>query len=466
MKHNGKKRKENNMKKIFFAMSCLLATLLISSCGNDLEETVKGEWYKFEDLTFDVSVNGKSGFGSDTRAYSNKTGWTDGDVIYFSVDGNDNNACRMIYSANGQWTVEKLSENVSFANDNGKLSAVYAEKSSYGTDGITTSGDILYTTSGTYEKSGNAVHVSLDMSNRPLSRITINGIGSGFTLCGKSFSGVLSISNSKLTESSGIAAYDVTGQKATYFGLIESNTDNTTTVTLVDETTAVEYYRTYNKQMNAGEAIVINGPLSSESAEWTKIVGVTSLALDKSDLTMIVGEDADVTATILPENATNKNLQWKISDSDIATITITDNVCHVKALMKGDVTITVETESGAKVATCMVHVKEVSDLVKAMVTSSAITNLSGYKYVTFGVTITNNLTSSIVLTNMKMTNGETGSVLVNGLFEEKDATLTTGESKTFSMRKNGTYASLFSFIITFTYKGASYTIECNYDTDK
>jgi len=454
------------MKKIFLAMSCLLATFLVSSCSNDLEETANNESYSFEDLTFDVSVNEKSGFGGATRAYSNKTGWTDGDVIYFSVDGNDEKTCKMTYSANGQWTVEKLSENVSFSKDNGTLSAVYAEKSSYGTDGIITSGDVLYTTSGAYAKYGNLVRISLNMNERPLSRITINGIGSGFTLSGSSFSGVSSISNATWEKTNGMTAYDVTGQKATYFGLIEPNTDNTTTVTLVNDATAVEYYRTYNKLMSAGEAVVINGPLSSEAAEWTKIVSVTSLTLDKTSLSMLVGEEADITATILPTDATNKTLKWKVSDKSIATITTTSNVCHVKALKKGDVTVTAETESGTKVATCKIKVGEISDYVTAMVTSTAITNLSGYKFVTFGVTITNKLTSPIVLTNMKMTDGDTGSILVNGSFKESDATLTAGESKAFSLSKNGTYTSLFGFIVTFTYKGSTYTTECSYDTDK
>lgn len=466
MRNNGKSRKENNMKKIFLTMSCLLATFVLFSCNSEIEETFSNTEYSFEELTFDVSVNGKSGYGGDTRAYSNKTNWTDGDVIYFSIDGNDANTCKMTYGTNGQWTVEKLSESANFAKENGTLSAVYAEKSSYNTNSIETSGDILYTTSGSYSKSGNAIHISLNMNNRPLSRITINGIGSGFTLSGKSFTGVTSISNASWTKANGITAYDVTGQKATYFGLIEPNSDNTTTITLVDNDAAVEYYRTYNKQMATGEAIVINGPLSSESSEWTKIVSVTSLTLNKTDLSMIVGDEADVTATILPTNATNKNLKWKVSDSSIASITATNNVCHVKALAKGNVTITAESESGAKIATCKIKVGEISDYVTSIIGSVSMLNFNGYKNISFGLTITNNLSSPIVLTSLKLTDESTNSTLRNFTFGEDIATLAAGESKSYSIPINGTYVSYFGFTTTFTYNGSSYTTECTYNTDK
>lgn len=60
MKNNGKKDgKENNMKKIFLAISCLSATFFMASCSSDMEETADNATHSFEELTFDVSVNGK-----------------------------------------------------------------------------------------------------------------------------------------------------------------------------------------------------------------------------------------------------------------------------------------------------------------------------------------------------------------------------------------------------------------------
>jgi len=118
------------------------------------------------------------------------------------------------------------------------------------------------------------------------------------------------------------------------------------------------------------------------------------------------------------------------------------------------------------VAVCKIHVGEISDHVKSWGGSSSVTSLNGYKFVSFGVSISNKLASSITLTGMKMTDVSTGSTIVNYTFKESDATIASGESKTFSASKNGTYVSYFGFIITYTYNGATYTTECSYNFDK
>jgi len=53
--------------------------------------------------------------------------------------------------------------------------------------------------------------------------------------------------------------------------------------------------------------------------------------LSKNTLSMIVGESFTLTATILPSNATETDLSWKVDDSSVATVT--DG--KVTALKKG-----------------------------------------------------------------------------------------------------------------------------------
>ena len=82
------------------------------------------------------------------------------------------------------------------------------------------------------------------------------------------------------------------------------------------------------------------------------IVPVKSVSLDKTSLELTEGGTARLTATILPDNATNKNVTWSTSDASIATVT--DGV--VTAVAPGTATITVTTEDGGKTATCAVTV--------------------------------------------------------------------------------------------------------------
>lgn len=448
------------MKKILFALSCLVATILLTACSSDIDEQSASKAYSFDEFTFRVSINGDS----PTRSYENKKGWTAGDIIYVSVDGNDDNVCKLTYTEDGTWTVEQQTENVSFANDKGTLTALYAEKSTYTTDGIETSGDILYTTKGEYSKSGNAVHIGLNMNERPQSKITINGVEEGYTLSGKYVNKVTSLKDMTLSQEDWISPYDLTDQTATFFGTIEPNEDNSTTVRLTNPETNIVYYRTFNKAMTAGDAIVINGPLSSEASEWTKIIGVSSVTLSETSLTMLLNEETDITATILPEDATNKNLTWTSSDESVVTLTTDGSKCHIKALKKGDTTITAKTEDGGITSTCSVHVGEIADLVTSKISGASMSSFNGYQFISFNLAITNGLSSEIVLTKVVLSNSSTGSTLNSFGIDESASTVDAGATMTLSVPINGTYVTSFGFTTTFTYKGESYTTYCTYST--
>ena len=84
-----------------------------------------------------------------------------------------------------------------------------------------------------------------------------------------------------------------------------------------------------------------------------KAYPVTSVSLDKTSLTLTEGETAQLTATVLPENASNKNVSWTSSNSDVATVSQDGQVTAVSA---GTATIRVVTTDGGKVAECAVIV--------------------------------------------------------------------------------------------------------------
>lgn len=81
-------------------------------------------------------------------------------------------------------------------------------------------------------------------------------------------------------------------------------------------------------------------------------VAVTSISLNKTNLTLEMGEYVQLVATVLPENATNKEVTWTSSHSSIVNVS-RDGV--IGALYPGTATITAS--CGNKSATCTVTVK-------------------------------------------------------------------------------------------------------------
>lgn len=79
---------------------------------------------------------------------------------------------------------------------------------------------------------------------------------------------------------------------------------------------------------------------------------VQSVGLNKTELALEVGKTGTLEAKVEPSDATNKNVTWSSSNSEVATV---DNGV-VTAVSAGTAIITVTTEDGAKTATCKVTV--------------------------------------------------------------------------------------------------------------
>jgi uncharacterized protein YjdB len=86
------------------------------------------------------------------------------------------------------------------------------------------------------------------------------------------------------------------------------------------------------------------------------VVPVTSVTLSTTDTTLLVGRAITLSATILPNNATNKTITWTSSDTTIATVT--NGVVRGVAILGGKVTITATAQNG-KTATCEVTVRAI-----------------------------------------------------------------------------------------------------------
>lgn len=82
-------------------------------------------------------------------------------------------------------------------------------------------------------------------------------------------------------------------------------------------------------------------------------VAVESVTLDKTSMTLVGQEMRTLSATVLPANATYKNVVWSSSDESVARVSAQGSVM---AVGKGSATITVRSSDGKKSATCAVEV--------------------------------------------------------------------------------------------------------------
>lgn len=94
-------------------------------------------------------------------------------------------------------------------------------------------------------------------------------------------------------------------------------------------------------------------PTEPSNPEEPSDVPVESISLNITNKAIKIGETVQLTAEILPENATNKKLIWSTDDEKIATV---NQEGLVTAISTGETIITVTTEDGKKKATCEIVV--------------------------------------------------------------------------------------------------------------
>ncbi len=83
-------------------------------------------------------------------------------------------------------------------------------------------------------------------------------------------------------------------------------------------------------------------------------IKVQGVKLNKSTLTLKRGSGYKLIATVLPSNATNKNVVWTTSNSKVVKV---DAYGKVYAVDKGTAVVTVSTKDGGYKRSCKVYVK-------------------------------------------------------------------------------------------------------------
>ena len=100
------------------------------------------------------------------------------------------------------------------------------------------------------------------------------------------------------------------------------------------------------------------GNVKAECSVTVNPINVTSIRLNRTSVSLSAGDIIELTATVSPDNATNKTVTWISSNTSIATVTDS----KVTAVNIGSATITAKSNNGLS-ATC--HISVVSKDVSA-----------------------------------------------------------------------------------------------------
>lgn len=140
--------------------------------------------------------------------------------------------------------------------------------------------------------------------------------------------------------------------------------------------------------ISEGTAVIIAEDESGSFMEFCMVevfipTLVNEIKLGETQLNLVEKEGRAITATIVPDNATNKNLLWASSNENIATV---DNGV-VTAIAEGEAVITVTSEDGNASASCSIAVQKLYPLTGIKFDSAKLTLNAGDSH-TMNVTYT------------------------------------------------------------------------------
>ncbi len=114
------------------------------------------------------------------------------------------------------------------------------------------------------------------------------------------------------------------------------------------------------------------------AATEPEVVPVTGVTLSQTAVTLDIDQSITLTATVAPENATNKAVTWASDKTDVATV---DSNGKVTAVAAGTANITVTTADGGKTATCAVTVNPATEPEDPTVVREWVDSALDYNYI-------------------------------------------------------------------------------------
>lgn len=209
--------------------------------------------------------------------------------------------------------------------------------------------------SGCANLGANLLGVTLNMEGSSITAATgddqgiyLNGTLTGQTNI-KSFTGAF-----KLTSSDSPIVNCYTVKKDDTLGLYAEGSTVTFTAETIEGKSFASWTATgvtLNDSTNAAISFTMPGNDVTLTTAYTTLVSAVSL--DKTELALTAGDMQTLTATIIPDDANNKNVSWS---SDKPSVAAVDENGNVTAVAAGTANITVKTVDGEKTAVCAVTV--------------------------------------------------------------------------------------------------------------
>lgn len=164
-------------------------------------------------------------------------------------------------------------------------------------------------------------------------------------------------------------------------------------------------------------AVMFGTVSCSDDDEKEGTIAVSAVAVNPTTAAVKPGATVTLSATVTPEDATDKTITWSSSDEKVATV----DGGKVTGVAEGNATITATTKSGDKTATCTVTVSEdapavIEDTLEGNITadrtiSAANKNfLKGFVYVKSGATLT--IEAGSVIKGISVASGERAASLI------------------------------------------------------
>ena len=350
--------KHNMIYKTLRWMAAASLCLAAAACSKDdiVPESAPQQGITPTKFIFNVT---RGGYEGDAETRAPKSGWEEGDVVYFGVQGALKNTATY---TGGSWVVKM---NSPIPENYDSFIGFYAERAAMTTDGYLRlgHGDAAYTTEGSYQvdESGVAT-ITLNLNQHPQGRMTFTGVGKGKELVveGMKYLSQLNTSTLSMTYKEGpITFIGEDDGTVTLYGKPTSDIVSGTDITLKVKYDGKLYTKTFaNKAFKPNSNITLAAPSVAGGWKDASTVSVTGVTLNKTMLVLYTGGSETLKATVAPANATFKYVTWKSSNPAVATV---DANGKVTAKSIGTAAITVTTEDGGYTATCAVEVADIKN---------------------------------------------------------------------------------------------------------
>ena len=345
--------KHNMIYKTLRWMAAASLCLAAAACSKDdiVPESAPQQGITPTKFIFNVT---RGGYEGDAETRAPKSGWEEGDVVYFGVQGALKNTATY---TGGSWVVKM---NSPIPENYDSFIGFYAERATMTTDGYLRlgHGDVAFTTEGSYQvdESGVAT-ITLNLNQHPQGRMTFTGVGKGKELVveGMKYLSQLNTSTLYMTYKEGpITFIGEDDGTVTLYGKPTSDIVSGTDITLKVKYDGKLYTKTFaNKAFKPNSNITLAAPSVTGGWKDASTVPVTGVTLNKIVLELHMGDSETLKATITPANATNKYVTWTSSKPTVATVDANGKVT-AKSLGMADITVT--TKDGGYTATCRVGV--------------------------------------------------------------------------------------------------------------